>query len=405
MYDAIIIGARVAGAPTAMLLARKGYRVLLLDRAAFPSDTMSTHLIHQPGVAILKRWGLLDRVVATGCPPITSYTLDADEVTISGSPAPLHGIRAAYCPRRHKLDDILVGEAVVAGAELRERFAVQEILMGGGRVTGVRGRAADGRTVTERARIVIGADGKHSLVARAMGAASYNEVPSLSCYYYSYWSGVPVHGMEAYPREGRAFGAFPTNDGLTCVFVAWPHAEFHRFRADVERNFMGTLELAPGLAERVRAGRREERWIGTADLPNRFRTSFGPGWALVGDAGYHQDPITGFGITNAFRDAEQLAGAINAGLCGLLSLDEALAEYQRRRDEAALPWYQAACEAAALGGISPQLKQFLAALRYDSEQTSRFFGILAGTVRPEEFFTPENIQRILAGVAPAEAAA
>src|SRR4051794_19772490 len=160
-YDVIVIGARCAGSPTAMLLARKGYRVLLVDKAMFPSDTMSTHLVHPPGVAALARWGLLDRLEATGCPPVETYSFDFGPLTISGSPRPVDDIAHAYCPRRTVLDGLLVDAAVQAGAELREGFAVEELLTSGGSVTGIRGHRKGGAQISERARVVIGADGKH----------------------------------------------------------------------------------------------------------------------------------------------------------------------------------------------------------------------------------------------------
>src|SRR3954469_13739051 len=150
-YDAIVIGARCGGAPTAMLLARKGYRVLLVDKATFPSDTISTHMIHPPGVAALKRWGLLERLEATGCPPIMRYSFDFGPITISGSPRPVAGVAEAFGPRRIVLDDLLVRSADAAGAELREAFTVKEVLVNDGVVTGVRGHAKGGETVTVRA--------------------------------------------------------------------------------------------------------------------------------------------------------------------------------------------------------------------------------------------------------------
>ena len=170
MYDAIVVGARCAGSPTAMLLARRGLRVLLVDKAHFPSDTLSTHYIHQPGVAALKRWGLLPQIERSGCPPIRRYTLDVGPFALEGTPPPIGDVGEAYSPRRYVLDQILVEAAAEAGAEVRQGFTVQELLTDGERVVGIRGRSAAGEPVTERARIVIGADGMNSLVARSVKA-------------------------------------------------------------------------------------------------------------------------------------------------------------------------------------------------------------------------------------------
>lgn len=400
MYDAIVVGARCAGSPTAMLLARRGYRVLLLDRDAFPSDHMSTHWIHPPGIARLERWGLRERLVATGCPPITSIAMDLVDFVLRGTPPPAGDVVAGYCPRRTVLDKLLVEAAVEAGAELRERFLVQSLIWDGDRVSGITGRTATGTTVTERARIVIGADGIHSLVARQAGAPTYNTRPTYSCAYYSYWSGLPQDGVGFYPREHRGFGTLPTHDGLTAIIVGWPRDEFHAFRADIEGNFLKTLELAPALAERVREGRREERFTGTAELHNFFRTPFGPGWALVGDAGYHKDSITAQGISDAFRDADLVADAVDAGLSGARPLDEAMAAYERARNEASLPMYEFTCQLAMLEPPPPEMQRLFAALRGNQAETDRFMGLIAGTTSIPEFFAPENLGRIVGGVAP-----
>jgi flavin-dependent dehydrogenase len=401
MYDAIVIGARCAGSPTAMLLARKGYRVLLLDRDTFPSDHLSTHWIHQPGVARLARWGLRDRLAATGCPPITSITMDVGPFALRGSPPPFDGVAEAYCPRRTVLDKLLVDAAVESGAELRERFAVQELVWDGDRVTGVTGQTAGGTPVTERARIVIGADGIHSLVARQVQAATYNERPTYSCAYYSYWSGVPLESVEFYPRDHCGFGALPTHDGLTCIIAGLPTDQFPAYRANVEATFLNILEQAPAFAERVRHGKREERFNGTADMLNYFRKPFGPGWALVGDAGYHKDSITAQGITDAFRDAELLADAVDASFSGGRAFEDAMTQYEQQRNQAAMPLYDLTCQFAMLAAPPPEMQQLFAALRENQAATDRFMGTLAGTTSIPEFFAPDNIGRIMTA-APAQ---
>jgi len=399
VHDVIVVGARCAGAPTAMLLARRGHRVLLVDRATFPSDTMSTHLIKPAGVAHLKRWRLLGTVAGSGCPPITRFSSDAGDFRLAGSPTPLDGVAEAYAPRRTVLDKILVDAAAEAGAEVREGFAVDDLLANGDRVVGIRGRGRGGPIVAERARIVVGADGRRSFVARAVGAPAYDARPPLTTTYYTYWADVPTDGLESYSRDRRFSIAFPTHKGLTCTFHQWPRQEFHTVRADVEGSVLRALEaLAPDLAGRVRGGRRAERFVGTADLPSFFRRPHGPGWALVGDAGYHRDPLTAWGITDAFRDAELVAEAIDDGLSERRPMGEALAEYERQRNEAARPAYEATCRRAAFEPLSADEFRLRAALRDDPAETSRYLGAAFGTVPIREFFAPENVKRIIAAV-------
>jgi flavin-dependent dehydrogenase len=394
MYDAIVVGARCAGSPTAMLLARRGHRVLLADRAGFPSDTLSTHYIHQSGVACLERWGLLPRIVAAGAPAIRDYTLDVGPFALHGTPPPIGGVGDAYSLRRTILDQILVEAAAEAGAEVRERFPVDELLTDGdGRVTGVRSRG-----VTEHARIVIGADGLGSRVAASVGAPVYDDQGTLTCAYYSYWSGVEMDGVELYPRPGAMIVAAPTNDDRVVITVLWPNARFKEIRADVERHFGEALELAPELAERVRSATRTDRFRGTRRLPNFYRRPHGDGWALVGDAGYHKDPILALGISDAFRDAELLAIAVHAGLSGRTPLPHALGEYERRRNELSAHGFRSTVEFARLQPPSPMMQQLLVALRDRPADRDRFFGTFAGTVRADEFFAPDNVERIVAGV-------
>jgi 2-polyprenyl-6-methoxyphenol hydroxylase-like FAD-dependent oxidoreductase len=395
MYDVIVVGARCAGAPTAMLLARKGYRVLMVDKDAFPSDIMSTHYIHQPGVAHLKQWGLLDQVVATNCPPITKIAADFGPLVLKGTPPPADGADAAFCPRRRLLDQILIDAAVKAGAEMRESFTVHELTKDGDSVIGISGRAGGGSALEEQAKLVIGADGVHSVVARLVNPPEYEVVPSRSCGYYSYFSGVPVDSATIYNRGKRLLYSFPTNDGLTCIAEEWPDTEFHEFRADIEGNFNRTLQLVPALAEAVSSGHREERFVGTGDMPNFFRRPHGPGWALVGDAGYHKDPVTGQGITDSFRDAGLLAEAIDDGFSGRVPLEQALAGYEQRRNQVAMPIYQLTLQQVAYEPPPPEILQLIAAVHTSQEETNRFLGLLAGTTPIPEYFAPENVQRII----------
>ena len=395
MYDVIVVGARCAGWPTAMLLARKGYRVLLVDRATVPSDmVMSTHLVWQPGVASLKRWGLLDKIRASGCPPIAKLVVDLGPFTLVGSPPPAEGVAEAYSPRRTVLDKILVDAAVEAGAELREGFSVSEILLDGGRATGIRGTSG-AATVTERGRLVIGADGMHSMVARSVGASQYNTRPPLQGTYFTYWSGVAIEGVEYYVREHRAVYGWMTNDGLALIGVNWTGKDFPAVRTDVEASYHDVLRAcAPAVAERVRSGRREGRWVGGA-TPNFFHRASGPGWALVGDAGYTKDPCTAQGISDAFRDAEILADAVDAGLAGRQPPEESLVGYERRRNEIATPFYEFTCQLAPFDPPSPEMLQLYSALHGNQSEIDRFCGVIAETVSVADFFAPSNVERII----------
>jgi 2-polyprenyl-6-methoxyphenol hydroxylase-like FAD-dependent oxidoreductase len=394
-YDAIVIGARCAGSPTAMLLARRGHRVLVVDRATFPSDTISTHVVHPLGVAALGRWGLLETLVATGCPPIHAYAFDFGPFTLAGAPGTADA-PVAYCPRRTVLDKLLVDAAAGAGAEVREGFRVEEIVFDGGRVAGIKGHSRGGRTVTERAGIVIGADGRHSLVAGAVQPQQYHERPPLLAAYYSYWSGLPMDGrFEIFIRPYRGAAAMETHGGLTVVIAGWPYAEFEANKRDVENNYLKTLDLAPAFAERLREAKRETPFAGAA-VPNFFRKPYGPGWALVGDAAYNKDFITAQGIMDAFRDAERLATALDATLTASRPFEAAMSDYQRARDEHVLPMYEFTCELATLAPPRPEMQALFGAIHGNREATDGFVQMNAGTISPAQFLSPENVGRIMA---------
>ena len=393
-HDVIVVGARCAGSPTAMLLARKGYRVLVVDRATFPSDTVSTHVLHPLGVAALERWGLLRRLVATGCPPIHTYTFDFGPFTIEGSPGTSDS-PVAYCPRRTVLDKMLVNAAAEAGVEVREGFSVDEILFEDGRVVGIKGRSKTGEPVTERATLVIGADGRHSRVAEAVRPDQYNEKPMLLAPYYTYWSDLPIDGrFETYIRPHRGFAAAPTHDGLTLTVGGWPYAEFEANKKDVEGNFLKMLELVPEFAARVRGAKRAAPVAGTP-VANFFRKPYGPGWALVGDAGYNKDPITAQGISDAFRDVELCVTAIDQAFRRARSFDDAMGEYQRLRDEHVLPMYEFTCQLATLEPPPPEMQQLFGAIHGNRAAMDGFVQMNAGTISPAQFLSPSNIEAIM----------
>jgi len=381
MYDAIVIGARCGGAPTAMLLARKGYRVLLVDKAGFPSDALSTHFLRIWGLRRLHKWGLLDELKASNAPPIQRWTIDLGDFPLSGMTALSNGLPSGFAARRTVLDEILVNGAVKAGVELRARFAVNEVLMNGHGVEGIRGRGKDGRIVTEKARMVIGADGKHSIVARTVKAPVYRERASGSFQYYSYWSGLDVDGFELYRRPRRLILAYPTSDDRVIVVIGQPHEDFQEFRKDVEGNYLKSLECAPSFAERLRSARREEGIYGTADLSGFFRKSSGPGWVLVGDAGHFKHPVLAFGMSEAFMQAESLAEALDQGFSGRRPLGEALADFERRRDASAMQKFDISYNKAELARdtATPEELQHRAGLRGNQVETEKFLSKVAGT--------------------------
>ena len=394
-YDAIVVGARCAGSPTAMLLARSGLRVLVVDKATFPSDTLSTHVVHPLGVAALARWGLADRLAATGCPPVHTYVFDFGPFVLTGAPGTKDS-PVAYCPRRTVLDKLLVDAAAEARAEVREGFSVDEILVEDGRVTGIKGHSKNGSPVTERAKVVIGADGRHSLVAKAVHAEQYHDKSPLLCAYYTYWSGLPMNGrFETYIRPQRGFAMAPTHDGQTLIVGGWPQAEFEVNKKDVEGNYLKLFDTVPAVAERIRHARREAPVAG-ATIPNFFRKPFGPGWALVGDAGYNKDPITAQGIMDAFRDAEVCATAIVDSFSGKRSFDDAMGAYQRTRDEHVLPMYEFTCQLATLEPPPPQVQQLFGAIAGNQKAMDDFVRMNAGTISPAEFFAPDNVGSMMA---------
>jgi 2-polyprenyl-6-methoxyphenol hydroxylase-like FAD-dependent oxidoreductase len=379
-YDAIIVGARCAGAPLAMLLARRGYRVLLVDKAPFGSDTISTHVIHPVGVSYLARWGVLDKVVRSGCPPIHTYRYDFGSVAIEGSPAHPNSA-VAYAPRRTALDKILVEAAAASGAEVRESYCVDGLVVENDRVVGIRNHDS-----VERGTIVVGADGRWSRIAELVNATRYNENPTVLAPYYCYWSNLPMAGrFETYVRPHRGFAAAATSGGLTLTVSGWPMAEFAERKHDLPRSFRNTLELSPEFADRLRGAKQESRLVGMP-TPNFFRTPFGPGWVLVGDAGYVKDPITALGISDAFRDAESCAAALASVLDGRRTFEHAMSRYTRTRDELAFPFYDMTWQIATLEPPTPEMQAIISACQGNQFAMDAFVRMTSGSLPPAEFF-------------------
>src|SRR5581483_4248664 len=301
----------------------------------------------------LSSWRLGEALAGCGAPALTTGHFDLGRFAIDAAFPAFQGVSQAYAPRRIVLDHLLVEAATRAGAELSEATTVRELQFDGDAVTGVRAAVRGGAQISERARIVVGADGTHSVVARLVAAPEYHTVAPLAGTYFSYWSDVPLEGVEFYPRTGRAVYGWPTNEGLSLIGANWVAADFPSVRADIERNYRQVLgEAAPDLADRVVGGTREAPWIGGM-IRGYFRRPHGPGWALVGDAGYQKDPGTAQGITDALTHAELLANAIHDGLTGTRPLSQALVDYERARNDHALPRYQLTCQLGALAPPTP----------------------------------------------------
>ena len=335
-HDVIVVGARCAGAATALLLARRGLRVLVLERGRRGADTLSTHALMRGGVGYLHRWGLLDRIVAAGTPPIRQTRFHYADETMTVSIRPAAGVDALYAPRRTLLDTVLVDAAVEAGADVRHGVTVTDLLRDdSGRVTGVTARTRDGGTLRARAWLTVGADGVRSLVARRADARPVRVGTGAGGIVYGHWRGLDVTGYEWFYRRGVTAGLIPTNDGETCVFVGVPAERFAReIAGDLRGGYRRLLARVTGGADgRLAAAEPPRRLRGHPGRPGLVRQAWGPGWALVGDAGYYLDPLSSHGMTDALRDAFLLNRAVGGLLRGLPEA-EALAGFQADRDRA-----------------------------------------------------------------------
>lgn len=395
-FDVVVVGARCAGSPLATMLARRGLRVCLLDRSTFPSETLSTHVIQPCGVAVLGRLGILDAVVGAGAVPLTRLTLVAEDARLDANFDDETFGAPALCIRRVTLDHLLVEAAASAGAEVRTGTRVTSLLQEGGRVTGVE---------TERgplhAPLVIGADGRRSTVADVVGAAEYHAAPPGRLFAWAYFEGVSdTEGRLRLAGLGElAFLACPTDSGLYMAAVCPPLATKGAFLADREENFMAGLggwpELADLLAGATRVGpiRVMSNWHGY------FREATGPGWALLGDAGHFKDPSPAQGISDALRQAEQLADAVEAGLGGAAGIDDELRRWWRWRDGDAFEMHWFATDMGSRDAWAPLATQVIRDIAGDDQSTEGFLRVLNHDLLPSEFFRPRRVGRAAARVA------
>jgi 2-polyprenyl-6-methoxyphenol hydroxylase-like FAD-dependent oxidoreductase len=358
-----------------MLLARQGLDVLLVDRANFPSDTLSTHAISRGGVVQLARWGLIDAIVASGAPEVRTVTFHHHDDVVTKAVKDRAGVDFLLAPRRYVLDAILASAAVDAGVTFETGVSVTGVLTDdAGRVVGVTTRDNGGAVGELRASFVVGADGIGSRVARAVGARMIEQRPAEGATHYAYAAGLDGEGFEFHVAPGGFAGVFRTHRGEANVWVCTPAAATDIAAADRNREFMRLVRrTAPSLADRVERARMVSPVRGAVRSPNHIRQAAGNGWALVGDAGYHRDPITGHGITDAFRDAELLARWMGRTLRGEIAEDRALTAYADQRYAALRPIFDVTCRLAAF----PSVAEFAALQRQLSDLIDAEAGWLA----------------------------
>ena len=394
-YDVIVVGARCAGAPTAMLLAEKGYAVLLIDRATFPSNMIqSTHLIHPLGVAYLKRWGLLDEIEQR-CEGFNRWTFDLHGVVLNGALPAEDGVDISYAPRRQMLDEILVRAAERAGVEIREGCRVTDLIFEDDRVCGVQAKRRNGGKFSERARLVIGADGPASIVARCAKASERRQDPILQSNLWTYYADLPIDHFVLFSREQAGAFAFPCNDGTAVVAANLTYADFLRANSDRGPAFHAMIErAAPEMAGMLSEATQVDRMF--AGCTRGFvRQAYGPGWTLVGDAGMKKDPISAQGIEAAFEYAQKLADTVDDGLAGRRDLELGLEAYERERDQRLLPFYEFTLQLAQLAKPTPELFALYRALQDSPDDISRLFGCVTLAVSPDQFFAPDNVREIV----------
>jgi flavin-dependent dehydrogenase len=344
--DVVIVGARCAGSATAIPLAAAGRSVVVLDGASFPSDTLSTHLLFPSGVAELVRLGAIERVRALGAPALPVGMLWAPGVTVRGGYTPVDGIEHGWCVRRTGLDNALVETARAEGADVRERVRVTDVVRDDGRVAGVRYRERDGAEGAIRARLVVGADGRRSTLARLVDARPWLECPNGRIMFYAYFTDPNREWREiaAQWRSGRELcTVFPCDgDGRESMLVLEmpPATRADEFRADTEAAWERTIAGIPELAERLRGAERLTKLHSSREHPAFFRRSSGPGWALTGDAGHFKDPVTAQGIRDALRFGRKLGEAVAPSLDDETRLAQALRVWEDERDRECLEVYQ-----------------------------------------------------------------
>lgn len=355
--DVVIVGSRCAGSAAAIALAERGRSVVALDGASFPSDTLSTHLFFPPHWAELQRLGALQRVRQLGAPRHTRAGLAGPDSGVVGAFSPYEGLDAGACVRRPGLDLALVQTARDAGADIRQRTRVTDLLRdGAGRVTGVRYRERNGTEGSISARLVIGADGRRSTVGRLVGTTEHHSRPNRRLMAYAYFTD-PHEDLRNVAMQWRAgddlVTAFPCDGEQVLALLMPPVRRTDEFRAGTDAAFQATLRRVPPLAERLSSCTRVSKIFTSYSHPSYFRHSHGPGWALAGDAGHFKDPVTAQGIRDALRFGRLLGEAAAPSLDDPPALDRALAAWESDRDAQCLPMYQWANSLGCDDALSP----------------------------------------------------
>lgn len=394
--DVVVVGARCAGAPTAMLLARAGRRVVLLERGRPGTDTISTLYIQPPGMVRLKNWGVLDEVAASGAPVLdtASYTIEA--ITVSGRASWPADTPLPRAPRRRDLDRILAEAAVRAGADLRVQSSVTDLIVEDERVAGVRYslRGADGRQREHvvRAGLVVGADGMRSRVAARAQAPWQRRDPTLTCAYYTFWEGLST-GFGMYEGAAGWVSAVPTSGGRVLVSAYFPQSSFADVRGNVLAHYHDCVAaVAPELDAMMTRGLHAEPITGFGDQQNFFRQAWGPGWALVGDAGHHKDSLTARGIGDAFLQADLLAHHLRTA-DSPAGQDAALARFADDRDTMLAESYGATLVVAD-PAARPARAEVLAMVAADPARRQRYLDTVAGLAPMSGLYTPDLMDRL-----------
>jgi 2-polyprenyl-6-methoxyphenol hydroxylase-like FAD-dependent oxidoreductase len=397
-FDVIVIGGSVSGAPTAMLLARHGHKVLLVEKSVFPRDTNSTHFIWPRGISYLNRWGVADHILDS-TPHYRNMEVNIEGISLVGS-IPLEdlkrrfrklhgddrGVIDYYCgPRRYFLDNHLLNCAKEAGVDVREGVTYNSPIVENGRVVGINASRQNGTAISARAKLVIGADGRFSRFVKDVGSKD-TDFRALSTFaYFSYFSGIDKEQLSIHKRGRFGTAIFPTLDKTHMVLVYGPCAYWEDFRKNAEQNFFDIYRFcAPDVAKQIENGKRTEAFKAASRMEAFQRESHGPGWALVGDAGSFKDQVTAMGISHSFRDAELISGYIHRALAGEFALDEALDEYQKVRAADYVDYFDLVCKTAEMNGYSKEDLKYFYSIRNDQAMIDQMLSQFGDTLPPAD---------------------